>query len=405
MQLYGPPHPAGMALEGTLRFVFEQRGGRESGGKEDKDLELEFRRMADGLNPLHTRLPFDVIIRGKQCNSAGLQLADLTARPLALRVLRPEQPNRAADALPEAGNRPRRGARLGADRTPLKSRRAPANSQWPSADWGFPIHLHTISESDERKSRPRRAFKQGRYLRASAAGGLAAPEAADARGGARRRLQRQRRAAPSRARRTGCVEGGARSRTAASAPRRRTRSSAPTSAASSASPPSATASSSAARTGPWISLGRVYTLTETGRSCFSLTLSGGFCSRSRNAALLPGWPMCCNLVLYARLWGACQGSNGNKKLSMRTLLDLDVPVPPLAERLALVAVLRCVGPRARRRRPPPRRLCPPRCRPRPRPARPAPPPARLHRRVAGVPTGGSVFATRRRDARTFRYCR
>lgn len=69
------------------------------GAEEDRELELQFRRICDGANPLKRRLPFDVLICDKKTNSEGLQLADLTARPVGLSVLRPDQPNRAMDVL------------------------------------------------------------------------------------------------------------------------------------------------------------------------------------------------------------------------------------------------------------------------------------------------------------------
>ena len=78
----------------TTFIVFEARGKNE-----DKDLELEFRRVCDGQNTLNSQLPFNVIIAGKQCNSSGLQLADLVARPIGRKTLKPDQPNRAYDIL------------------------------------------------------------------------------------------------------------------------------------------------------------------------------------------------------------------------------------------------------------------------------------------------------------------
>ena len=75
--------------EGALHVVFEQRGRTE-----DKDLELEFRRLCDRDN-----LPFEFVIADKRGNSTGLQLADLVARPLGLRVFRPEQRNRTWETL------------------------------------------------------------------------------------------------------------------------------------------------------------------------------------------------------------------------------------------------------------------------------------------------------------------
>ena len=74
--------------------VVEQRGN-----KEDKELELEFRRICDGNNPLGLQLPFEILFSDKKAMSSGLQLADLVARPVGLHILRPEQQNRSFDAL------------------------------------------------------------------------------------------------------------------------------------------------------------------------------------------------------------------------------------------------------------------------------------------------------------------
>jgi len=81
----------GVHPEARTHVVFEARGSQE-----DKELELEFRRVCDR----HVReLPFEIVIADKKTNSEGLQLADLTARPVGLSVLRPDQPNRAFDVL------------------------------------------------------------------------------------------------------------------------------------------------------------------------------------------------------------------------------------------------------------------------------------------------------------------
>jgi hypothetical protein len=69
------------------------------GQKEDKELELEFRRICDVNNRMQKNLPFEVIFADKKENSIGLQLADLVSRPVGIHYLRPEQPNRAFDAL------------------------------------------------------------------------------------------------------------------------------------------------------------------------------------------------------------------------------------------------------------------------------------------------------------------
>lgn len=78
----------------TTHIVFECRGA-----KEDNELELEFRRLCDGTNRLGIPLPFDIKFADKRVNSAGLQLADLVARPIGLNVLRPDQENRAFEVL------------------------------------------------------------------------------------------------------------------------------------------------------------------------------------------------------------------------------------------------------------------------------------------------------------------
>lgn len=69
------------------------------GKKEDDELELEFRRICDGNNRLGKPFPFEVLFSNKKAMSSGLQLADLVARPIGLRILRPTQKNRAFDVL------------------------------------------------------------------------------------------------------------------------------------------------------------------------------------------------------------------------------------------------------------------------------------------------------------------
>ncbi|CAD7730226.1 hypothetical protein LMG31886_43430 [Xanthomonas hydrangeae] len=69
------------------------------GKKEDRDLELEFRRICDDANRWSRPLPFTLVFADKKANSSGLQLADLVARPIGLSVLRPDHANRAFDVL------------------------------------------------------------------------------------------------------------------------------------------------------------------------------------------------------------------------------------------------------------------------------------------------------------------
>lgn len=75
-------------------IVFEARGR-----KEDDELELEFRRICDGANRRSECLPFRIVLADKRINSTGLQLADLTARPIGRYVLNSLQPNRAYEII------------------------------------------------------------------------------------------------------------------------------------------------------------------------------------------------------------------------------------------------------------------------------------------------------------------
>ena len=74
--------------------VFEARGK-----KEDDELELEFRRVCDGANIVDSKFGLEFVLADKRSNSCGLQVADLVARPIGLKVLRPDQLNRAYDII------------------------------------------------------------------------------------------------------------------------------------------------------------------------------------------------------------------------------------------------------------------------------------------------------------------
>ena len=71
----------------------------QHGKKEDDELEAEFRRICDEQNYSKVTMPFEIIMANKMSNSAGLQLADLIARPIGLSVLKPAQENRAFDII------------------------------------------------------------------------------------------------------------------------------------------------------------------------------------------------------------------------------------------------------------------------------------------------------------------
>lgn len=106
-----PVSPYDYAMETGLERVYKHLrsvGQHESsttitvecrGRREDDELELAFRRVCDGANVLRQKLPFDLKMVPKASNSAGLQLADLMARPIALHHLRPGQPNRAFEII------------------------------------------------------------------------------------------------------------------------------------------------------------------------------------------------------------------------------------------------------------------------------------------------------------------
>ena len=96
-----------ICLESLHGFLAEKKQDRLQthvvvecrGKKEDRELELEFRRICDGNNSGNRQLPFDVVFADKKTNLAGLQLADLVARPVGLNYIRPAQANQAFDLL------------------------------------------------------------------------------------------------------------------------------------------------------------------------------------------------------------------------------------------------------------------------------------------------------------------
>ena len=76
--------------EQQTAVIVERRGKRE-----DDELELTFRRVRDGANRWGPMPTLSFVPADKRVNSPGLQLADLTARPIGRHVLDPTQPNRA----------------------------------------------------------------------------------------------------------------------------------------------------------------------------------------------------------------------------------------------------------------------------------------------------------------------
>ena len=85
--------------ERHTHIVFEKRGA-----KEDAELARTFDLIVSRRSPLYSwtdysNMTLEARFAGKSINSTGLQLADLTARPIALKALRPDQSNRAYDII------------------------------------------------------------------------------------------------------------------------------------------------------------------------------------------------------------------------------------------------------------------------------------------------------------------
>jgi len=78
----------------TTHVIVEKRGP-----KEDAQLAVAFKRIVEGNNACRRALPFELVMVSKSANSPGLQIADVAARPLGIKTLRPLQANRAYDVL------------------------------------------------------------------------------------------------------------------------------------------------------------------------------------------------------------------------------------------------------------------------------------------------------------------
>ena len=102
-----PDNPYEIALTFCMERVFSHLQGLQQhqastpmvvecrGKKEDADLELSFRRTAQGVNFHGRALPFEIVFADKKINSTGLQLADLVSHPIGRHYLNPTQPNQA----------------------------------------------------------------------------------------------------------------------------------------------------------------------------------------------------------------------------------------------------------------------------------------------------------------------
>jgi hypothetical protein len=104
-------NPYHIALEFCLETLYEflRKNGQHKkksyivvecrGKKEDRELGQEFKRICNGGNRWMLPLPFEILFSDKKTMSAGLQVADLVARPIGLSILRHEQENKAFDVL------------------------------------------------------------------------------------------------------------------------------------------------------------------------------------------------------------------------------------------------------------------------------------------------------------------
>lgn len=119
------PHAYHLALEHGLHSLFDllSKAGQQGslthvicearGAREDMALELEFRRLCDRGAFAQRGISLEIVIAHKKSNAEGLQLADLTARPIGLSVLRPGQENRAVSLLETKYYRDANGQKLG----------------------------------------------------------------------------------------------------------------------------------------------------------------------------------------------------------------------------------------------------------------------------------------------------
>ncbi|MBU6140397.1 MAG: DUF3800 domain-containing protein [Proteobacteria bacterium] len=112
------PYEIGMLFcaEKSLEFLLSQQQQNKKvhlviegrGNKENRELELEFRRICDNQSKIYSasnfkQMDLELIYSDKKTNSVGLQIADLIARPLGINKLRPEQNNRAYKTIADKG--------------------------------------------------------------------------------------------------------------------------------------------------------------------------------------------------------------------------------------------------------------------------------------------------------------
>jgi hypothetical protein len=120
-----PANPYELALEFGLEQIRLELSGRgqaakithvvveKRGEKEDNQLKLAFRRICAAATASNQPSPFELVTIPKASNSTGLQIADLVARPIGIKVLHPSQPNRAYDIVAKKLRRSQAGETKG----------------------------------------------------------------------------------------------------------------------------------------------------------------------------------------------------------------------------------------------------------------------------------------------------
>lgn len=120
-----PTNPYDLSMSFVLERAFLEINSRGQGARkthvvverrgpnEDAQLAVAFERIVNGANACGRALPFDLVMVAKVANSAGLQMADMAARPIGIRTIRPQQPNRAFDILRDKIRRNAKGEALG----------------------------------------------------------------------------------------------------------------------------------------------------------------------------------------------------------------------------------------------------------------------------------------------------
>lgn len=120
-----PTNPYDLSMSFVLERAFLELNSRGQGARktfvvvekrgdvEDAQLAIAFERIVNGNNACGRALPFQLVMVPKIANSLGVQLADLCARPVGIRTIRPEQPNRAYEIIRAKIRRDAAGNALG----------------------------------------------------------------------------------------------------------------------------------------------------------------------------------------------------------------------------------------------------------------------------------------------------